>query len=176
MPRTSPLFGQAWQARNPIPNRERKCSMSSISTTTEHMADRAKSAARMARGSLVELGTQVLRLMNDLRERESYGLLLRGLGRRRAPSPLSSVLWFAAGAAAAGGAAVFFGPQGRPLRERIGTAVSSAQNHVTSYLRDTEASIMNHEGARKAGNEPIHMTHEGARKAGSEPLHFEAGR
>ena len=134
--------------------------MSSISTTTEHMADRAKSAARMARGSLVELGTQMLRLMNDLRERESYGSLLRGLGRRRAPSPLSSVLWFAAGAAAAGGAAVFFGPQGRPLRERIGTVVSSAQNHVTSYLRETDT----------------HLTHEGARKAGNDPLHYEVGR
>jgi hypothetical protein len=48
--------------------------MSSFSKTADHVADQAKSATLAARGSLIELGSQALRLVNNIRERESKGL------------------------------------------------------------------------------------------------------
>jgi|HubBroStandDraft_1064217.scaffolds.fasta_scaffold148465_1 hypothetical protein len=98
--------------------------MSSISKTADHVADQAKSATLAARASLVELGSQALRLVNNIRERELNGLSLRHLGRRRDNHHVSAALWFAAGAAVAGGAFLFLSPRGAALRSRIGTLIS----------------------------------------------------
>jgi hypothetical protein len=71
--------------------------MTSISTTACHLAARAKTAASSARGSLIDLRSNVLGLANNMGEHESNGALLASFGKRREPSRLLPVLWFAAG-------------------------------------------------------------------------------
>lgn len=93
--------------------------MRSIFKTTDYAGQRVKYAASSARGSVIDLGTQVLRLVNNVRESDLWrtdGLLGRvGLSRRG--SPLRPVLWFAAGAVV-GGAGLLLAPAiGRGLRE-----------------------------------------------------------
>jgi hypothetical protein len=98
--------------------------MSSFSKTADHVTDQAKSATLAARASLIELGSQALRLVNNVRERESNRLFLGHLGRRRDNHRVSAALWFAAGAAVAGGAFLLLAPRGAALRSRIGTLIS----------------------------------------------------
>jgi hypothetical protein len=98
--------------------------MSSFSKTADHVTDQAKSATLAARASLIELGSQALRLVNNIRERESKGLFLGNIGRRRDKSYVSAALWFTAGAAVAGGAFLLLTPRGAALRNRIGTLIS----------------------------------------------------
>jgi hypothetical protein len=99
--------------------------MSSISRTADHVAGQAKSATVMAGASLVDLGSQALRLINNIREREP----LAQLGRRRQRGP-SWVLWFAAGAAVAGAALFVLAPRGADLRARIGSLMNGAKDKI----------------------------------------------
>ena len=95
--------------------------MKSIFKTRDYATERMRDAASSARVSLLDLGTQVLRLVNNVRESERRGVrgmrgLLGRVGLHRRSSPLKPVLWIAAGAAI-GGAGIFFAPAiGRGLR------------------------------------------------------------
>lgn len=93
--------------------------MSSVSKTAAHAVDHAKNAKRATRASLIELGSQALRLVNDIRERDSSGASWPHIGRRRAPGSLSPAVWFAAGATLAGGAFLLLAPRGADLRSRL---------------------------------------------------------
>jgi hypothetical protein len=121
--------------------------MSSISKTADHFTEQAKAATVMARASLLDLGSQALRLFNNIRERESHGLFLAHLGRRPQPNRLAPALWFAAGAAVAGGAFLLLAPRGAELRGRLGSLMNGAKQAASgSAHEDQGASNMTNEG------------------------------
>jgi hypothetical protein len=134
--------------------------MSSISKTADQVADHARNATLLARGSLIELGSQALRLLNNIRERESNGVLLAHIGRRREPSRLSPALWFAAGATLAGGAFLLLAPRGADLRSRIGSFVASLGETGVPRDRDGEDAMANEGGGSMPGpvdqHQPAH--------------------
>jgi hypothetical protein len=120
--------------------------MSSISKTADHVADHARSATIMARASLMDLGSQALRLINNIREREPNGVFLAHVGRRREPNRISPALWFGAGAAAASGAFLLFAPRGADLRSRIGSLMNSVNEGASPQDRDGAKDMVNEGG------------------------------
>ncbi len=116
--------------------------MSSISKTADNVAEQAKSATLMAGASLVELGSQALRLFNNIREREP----LAHLRRRPQPKGPSAVLWFAAGAVVAGGALFLLAPRGADLRARIGSLMNGAKDRVARQDRRAADDMVNEGG------------------------------
>ncbi len=120
--------------------------MSSISKTADHVADHARNATLMARTSLMDLGSQALRLINNIRERESNGVFLAHVGRRHDPNRLSPALWFGAGAAVASGAFLFFAPRGADLRSRIGSLMNSVKEGGSTQDRDGANDMVNEGG------------------------------
>ncbi|HEY1697909.1 MAG TPA: hypothetical protein VGG39_37365 [Polyangiaceae bacterium] len=64
-----------------------------------------------ARSNMIDLGTQVLRLVNNVRDAQMRGVdsMFGRLGYRR-QSMARPLLWFAAGAVVAGGVALFLAP------------------------------------------------------------------
>lgn len=124
-----------------------KPDMSSISKTADNVAEHARSAALVARASLVELGSQALRLFNNIREREANGALLAShLGRRREPHIFSPILWFATGAAVAGGALFLLAPRGADLRARVGSLMNTAKDAIGQRERQAVNDMMNEGG------------------------------
>ncbi len=96
--------------------------MSSVTDTAEKAATHVTHAATRTRASIVDLGAQALRLINDLRVAEVRGgdSLLRRVGLQRRESALRPLLWFAAGAAAGGAIVFVLAPtQGKKIREQI---------------------------------------------------------
>jgi len=116
--------------------------MSSISKTADHVAEQAKSATLMAGASLVDFGAQALRLFNNIREREP----LAHWGRRRQHRGPSPVLWFAAGAAVAGGALFLLAPRGADLRARIGSLLNGAKDRIARQDRQAADDMINEGG------------------------------
>jgi len=119
--------------------------MTSISTTAELVADGTRNAAFTARDSLIELGTQSLRLADNLRKRGSE-LFFANVGRRRNKGRLQLVWWFATGAAVVGGAALLLGPRGRELRVRIQNLVQRPEDKSASRELEAAADNMVNEG------------------------------
>jgi hypothetical protein len=100
--------------------------MKSMSKTTEQMADLAMRTALTARTSLTDLGAQMATLANHV------------AGRRK-PNRVRAVLWFAGGAALAGGVVLLFASPGRGLRRRIGRLFSGAEGKLDAQRRDRAA-------------------------------------
>jgi hypothetical protein len=121
--------------------------MSSISKTADH----ARDATLMVRACLLELGSQALRLVNNIRERESNGVFLAHVGRRREPSHLSPAVWLAAGATLAGGAFFLLAPRGADLRSRIGSLIASLSETGVPRDRDGEDVMANEGGGSRPG-------------------------
>lgn len=96
--------------------------MSIVSQTTDRTADAAKHAVSHARANLIDLGTQFLRLINDLRDARHHAVdgILGQVGLQRRQSSLRPVLWLAAGAAATGAIVLVTVPSARAeLRRRV---------------------------------------------------------
>jgi hypothetical protein len=84
---------------------------------------------------LLEFSTQVLKLINRAREAEGRGVdaMLHGLGLERRRSALGPVLWFAAGAVAAGTAVLLTSPaSGQKIRKAIASFVGQEIDAVGS--------------------------------------------
>jgi ElaB/YqjD/DUF883 family membrane-anchored ribosome-binding protein len=96
--------------------------MTTISNTADHAAEQMKDAASHARGTLLDLAAQAMKLVHGAREAESRGVdtLLDRMGLQRRRSGIVPVLWFAAGAIVAGGVVLLLAPEsGKSLRKRI---------------------------------------------------------
>ncbi|MGH7296229.1 MAG: hypothetical protein ACRELB_14910 [Polyangiaceae bacterium] len=81
-----------------------------------------RSSATFGRANLIDLGTQVLRLVNDVRDTQTRALdgVLGRIGLQRRQSILRPVLWIAAGAVAAGAVVLVVAPSsGKELRLRV---------------------------------------------------------
>jgi hypothetical protein len=141
------------------PETKGNMNMSSISATADHVAGGAKHAALAARVSLIELGSQALRFVNNMREREPNGLLFAHLGRRREPSRITPVLWFAAGAAAAGGVALLLGSRGKGIQGRPGRIVGAAEEKIASRDRAAEDAMTNEGGTSMPQSESNQAAH-----------------
>jgi hypothetical protein len=107
---------------------------------TDKVANRVKDAASSARVSFIDLGTQVLRLVNNLRDgdRQRFDSVLGrvGLYRRRGNGALGPVLWFTAGAVVGGGAGILLAPSvGQGVRDRLSRLVGQ----LDSYGRKASA-------------------------------------
>jgi hypothetical protein len=116
--------------------------MSSIAKTADNVAEQAKSAPLIAAASLVDLGSQALRLFNNIREREP----LAYLGRRRQKRGSSTVLWFVVGATVAGGAVFLLAPRGADLRARIRSLMNGAKDRIAHQDRQAADDMMNEGG------------------------------
>jgi hypothetical protein len=96
--------------------------MTTISDTAEHATEQVKEAASHARARFFDFSTQVLKLVNGIREAQGRGTdtVLDRLGLQRQTGPLGPALWFAAGAVTAGAAVFLLAPtSGKKLRQRI---------------------------------------------------------
>ena len=89
--------------------------MNPISKTAGDTIDRVGNGARHARTSLLDFGTQVLRLVNSLGvlERNAVDSLIGRVGLQRRESGLGPVMWFATGGALVGGAILALSPRTR---------------------------------------------------------------
>lgn len=109
--------------------------MSTISDSAEHAAEQVKETASHARARFFDFSTQVLKLVNGIREAQGRGTdsVLDRLGLQRQTGPLGPALWFAAGAVTAG-AAVFLtaSPSGRKLRQRIASFLGGGVEAVVA--------------------------------------------
>jgi hypothetical protein len=111
------------------------------------------------RTSLLDLSTQVIRFINGAREAQSRGMdtVLDRIGLQRRQSALGPVLWFAAGAVAAGTAVLLLSPaSGKQLRQRIATflgheteANATPPRTVERRVEETDAPS-GHNGAKHA--------------------------
>jgi len=120
--------------------------MKSMSKTTEQMADLAVRTALTARTSLMELGAQMAGLANHV-------------AGRRESNRLRSVLWFAGGAAVAGGVVLLFASPGRELRRRIGSLFGGAEDKLDAQGRDraAEDNMANEGGGSGPHSEKHHL-------------------
>jgi len=91
--------------------------MRSMSTTVEQLADRATSSAITARASLMDLGSQVAGIANQL-------------AGPCEPNPVRSVLWFAGTLTMAGGVVLVFASPGQELRRRIAGLFSGPEERI----------------------------------------------
>lgn len=71
---------------------------------------------------------------------------LRLFGRRRQQRGSSPVLWFAVGAAVAGGAVLLLAPRGADLRARIGSLMNGAKDRLAHQDRQAADDMMNEGG------------------------------
>ncbi len=94
--------------------------------------------------SMVELGAQALRFVNNLKEAEARGaesiLSLMGLQRRQGIA--RPLLWFAAGATVAAGAALLLAPmKGEELVDRIARGLRRATSTVEDATKTAAAAV-----------------------------------
>jgi hypothetical protein len=100
--------------------------MESVSNTADRATEHVKEAASHARTTLLDLSTQILKLVNSAREAEGRGVdaVLDRLGLERRRSALAPALWFAAGALVGGTTVLLASPvYGKKLRERIASFI-----------------------------------------------------
>jgi hypothetical protein len=127
---------------------DREIEMTTISNAADHATDQVKDAASHVRGTLLEFSTQVLKLINRAREAEGRGVdsVLHGLGLERRRSALGPVLWFAAGAVAAGTAVLLTSPtSGQKLRKAIasfvGQEIEAVGNQADAMMQRAEHAV-----------------------------------
>jgi hypothetical protein len=127
--------------------------MAFMSQTTDRAAEVARDTAMQARASLIDLGAQGLRFLNDLRDTRVRAVdgLLGHMGLQRRESSIRPVLWFALGAAAAGAVVLVVAPSsGKALRRRlsgwlreVGDDARRAGREYAKEAVDTVASATN---------------------------------
>jgi hypothetical protein len=96
--------------------------MTTITKTSDRAMDHVEDAASHARSTLLELSTQVGKVISGALTAEGRGVdaLLDRLGLQRRESAFKPAVWFAAGAVAAGMAVLLMSPtSGKELRRRI---------------------------------------------------------
>jgi hypothetical protein len=115
--------------------------MTTISNTADHVAEHMKDATSHARGTLFDLAAQAMKLVNGAREAESRGMdtLLDRMGLQRRRSGLVPVLWFAAGAIAAGGVVLLLAPtSGKSLRKFIAGFLDDGKDTLATQAEKVE--------------------------------------
>jgi gas vesicle protein len=122
--------------------------MRSITNTADQAVDQVKEtaahAAGFAKGNLLDLGTQVLKFVNNLRVMEMRGAdnLLDRVGLQRRESSLRPILWFAAGAIAAGSVVLMLAPaSGKQLRNRIARMLDDGLTEAKHVAKDVELKV-----------------------------------
>jgi gas vesicle protein len=118
--------------------------MRSISNTADQAVEQVKDTAAQAKGSIVELGTQIFRFMNTLRDMEIRGAdrILDRVGLQRRSSPFMPAVWFAAGALAGGAAAVALSPlSGKDLRKRLAQLLDQGIEEAKHVGKEAETKI-----------------------------------
>jgi len=118
--------------------------MTTISDTTGHATEHVKEAASHARATLLDLSTQVMKLVNGAREAEGRGVdaVLDRLGLQRRSSALGPALWFAAGVVVAGTAVLLMTPtSGKKLRQRIASFLGGEAEAVVTEARAAEQRV-----------------------------------
>ena len=143
--------------------------MTTILNTADHATEQVKEAVTHAgahaRATWLDLSTQVLRLINSVREAQARSVdnVLGRIGLQRRHSALRPVLWFAAGAVAAGTAVVLTAPtSGKSLRQRIAKLLNQEVETLTTQAKTIEQRVeqaIRSDGspqARKASNGPEH--------------------
>jgi hypothetical protein len=124
--------------------------MSTMTKTVDHAGEQVKHSAAHARSGFVDLAAQALRLVNNIREAEERGVtsFLSRLGLQRRQSVARPVLWFAAGAVAAGAAALLLAPmKGDDLIKRITNIVRGAAHDVETAVKHVaSSSVVNPRG------------------------------
>ena len=140
--------------------------MTTISNTADHATEQVKEAVTHAgahaRATWLDLSTQVIRLINNVREAQARSVdnVLGRMGLQRRHSALRPVLWFAAGAVAAGTAVVLTAPtSGKSLRQRIAKLLNQEVETLTTQAKTIEQRVeqaIRSDGpqARKASNGP----------------------
>jgi hypothetical protein len=103
----------------------------------------------------MDLGSQALRLINNIRE--SNDAFLAHVGRRRDPNRLSPALWFGAGAAVATGAFLLLAPRGADLRSRIGSLMNSVKEGGSPQDRDGANDMVNEGGGSMPRDDQEHQ-------------------
>ena len=118
--------------------------MRSISNSADQAVEQVKDTASHAKGSLVELGTQIFKFMNTLRDMEIRGAdrILDKVGLQRRSSPFAPVLWIAAGAFVGGAAAIALAPvSGKELRKRLAQLLDQGIEEAKIIGKETEAKV-----------------------------------
>ena len=129
--------------------------MTSFERTTHHLADQLNKSASAAHGSLAELGTHALKLLESAhdRERAAIDTVLGGLGLQRRRSVLHYALPFAAGAVAIGAVVLAVSPAARKgLRTRV-SALLGRSSESEPRVDSTPEPATN--GATPAAEKPI---------------------
>ena len=107
--------------------------VNSAQNAAAQAADQVRSSASDTRASLIDFGVQAMKFVNHLRAQESRVVdsALDHIGLQRRESALRPVLWFAAGAVVAGGAALVLAPSsGEKLRKRMIELLTKAGDTV----------------------------------------------
>lgn len=137
---------------------------------TDDVKGRASHVGIHARTSLLEYGTQALKLLGALRALEIGAVdsvLARvGVGRRQSGSMLP-VIWFTAGALVAGGAALAFAPSsGKDLRRRVARWIDSGGTEVEKDTKGIETHVSETaEAAKRDATSKVSHGSEAARKS-----------
>ena len=139
--------------------------MTTISNTADHVAEHMKDATSHARGTLLDLAGQAMKLVNGAREAESRGMdtLLDRMGLQRRRSGLVPVLWFAAGAIAAGGIVLLLAPtSGKSLRKRIAGFLDDGKETLATQAEKVEHRVEEavQDGAPAVTRPPNGMNHD----------------
>ncbi len=131
--------------------------MKNISKSVDRIGEQVSNTASHTRASLFELGAQALRLVNNLKEAESRGVesLFGRMGFQRRQSMARPLVWFAAGATVAAGAALLLAPMKgeelvdwlvQNLRRATSTAEDATKTGVAaarSVAADVESPLRN---------------------------------
>jgi hypothetical protein len=120
--------------------------MSSMSKTGDNVAEQAKVATLQALASLEELGSQALRLVKNLRQRETNGAWLAHFGRRHEPRSFAPSFWLITAAAMAGGALFFLTPRGAALRARVRSLMNAGKDATSEEDRQAASDMISEGG------------------------------
>ncbi len=114
--------------------------MSPFSNTADHATD----AIAHARAALLDLPSQMMKLVDGARETERRGAdaLLDRMGLQRRQSALTPVIWFVAGAVVAGAAAFILAPtSGKQLRRRVAAFLDAELDEIKAVERQVEEKV-----------------------------------
>ncbi len=134
--------------------------ISNAQHVASHAVDQVKAGADSTRSSLIDLGVQALKFFNHVRAQESRYVdsALDTIGLQRRESALRPVLWFAAGAVVAGGAALVLAPtSGDKLRKRLIQLLSTAGDDVKHAAENVAETVSHSAFGKEAARELSHV-------------------
>ncbi len=129
--------------------------MSSIGRNFDRVGEQVSHKAAHMRSGLVELGTQVLRLVNNMRESQALDVesLLGRIGLQRRRSAAIPIAWFIAGVVVAGGAALLLAPmKGEDLIDELAKFVRKTTSRVDTAVGAAGAEIRGEDQERAGRN------------------------